>query len=157
MADPSTDLAEGARSVSGSSPMFFVPDMRATVRWYESIGFTVADAYEDEGALIFARLRFGHSEFTLSPGGSPGPRDVRLWFFTHAVEDLYRAFKNQQLRTAEDPASVRAGGIREIRFEEELYEPFYGGRQFSIRDINGLALIFWQPEWMSGAAHETRG
>jgi hypothetical protein len=37
----------------------------------------------------------------------------------------------------------------EVRFEEDLYEPFYGGRQFSIRDPNGLALIFWHPEWLT--------
>lgn len=157
MAESSTELAAGARSVSGSSPMFFVPDMRATVRWYESVGFSVADAYEDEGELIFARLRFGDGEFTLSPGGNPGPRDVRLWFFTHGVESLYRAFKDRQRRTAEDPDSARAADGPEIRFEEELYEPFYGGRQFSIRDINGLALIFWQPEWLSAGVPETRG
>jgi len=47
-----------------------------------------------------------------------------------------------------------ADGEFEVRFEEDLYTPFYGGRQFSIRDINGLALIFWQPEWLvpSGAS-----
>jgi hypothetical protein len=157
MTDSSTGLAAGAGSVSGSSPMFFVPDMRATVRWYESIGFSVADAYEDAGELIFARLRFGRGEFTLSPGGDPGPRDVRLWFFTHGVDSLYRTFKDRQRRTADDPGSARAAGVPEIRFEEELYEPFYGGRQFSIRDINGLALVFWQPEWLSAEVPDTRG
>jgi hypothetical protein len=35
-----------------------------------------------------------------------------------------------------------------VRFEEDLYEPFYGGRQFSIRDNNDLSLIFWQPTWL---------
>ncbi len=137
--------------------MFFVPDMRVTVRWYESIGFTVADAYEDAGELIFARLRFGQGEFTLSPGGDRGPRDVRLWFFTAAVEELYRAFKNRPRRIDGDEASAGAGHIPEIEFEEELYEPFYGGRQFSIRDINGVPLIFWQPEWLSGGKNEASG
>ena len=35
-----------------------------------------------------------------------------------------------------------------MRFEEDLYEPFYGGLQFSVQDNNGLHLIFWQPAWL---------
>ena len=42
-----------------------------------------------------------------------------------------------------------------IRFEEDLYTPFYGGRQFSIQDNNGLNQIFWQPEWLSPSAAPT--
>jgi hypothetical protein len=32
-----------------------------------------------------------------------------------------------------------------IEFDEDIYEPFYGGRQFSIRDLNGYTLVFLQP------------
>jgi hypothetical protein len=138
-----------AGSVQKSSPMFFVPDMRGTIRWYQSIGFTLEDLYEDDGDPIFARLSFGHGEFTLSPGGTTGPRDVRLWFFTDRVEELYAAFKEQQLRSTGATAGEEHAGDRSIRFDEELYEPFYGGRQFSIRDCNGLSLIFWQPTWLT--------
>ena len=113
--------------------MFSVRDMRATVDWYQSLGFTVHDAYEDSGSLTFARLTFGGGEFTLSSGGDPGPSDVSLWFFTDRVQELYERFK----------------GFPGVRFEEDLYGPFYGGRQFSIQDINGLRLIFWQPEWLA--------
>jgi hypothetical protein len=28
-------------------------------------------------------------------------------------------------------------------FDEELYDPFYGGRQFSLRDPNGYGLVFY--------------
>jgi hypothetical protein len=50
------------------------------------------------------------------------------------------------------------GGVSqepEVRFEENLYEPFYGGCQFSIRDINDLSLIFWQPTWLQPPADTT--
>jgi hypothetical protein len=121
------------------------------VRWYQSIGFTLTDEYEDSGELVFARLTFGDGEFTLGPGGNPGPRDVTLWFFTDRVQALYDALKQRQLRAARDP---NASDEFQVGFEEDLYTPFYGGRQFSIRDINGLTLIFWQPEWLapSGAS-----
>ena len=38
-------------------PMIHVPDVRATVDWYESIGFTVLATYGDEGEG-FAMLSF---------------------------------------------------------------------------------------------------
>jgi hypothetical protein len=141
-------MIAAATSVKKISPMFAVRDMRATVRWYESIGFTLHDEYEDSGELVFARLTFGSGEFTLGPGGNPGPRDVTLWFFTDRVEELYNVLRERQLRAAAH-ASTRSADAFEVRFDEDLYAPFYGGRQFSIRDINGLALIFWQPEWLS--------
>jgi len=72
-ADIAKQMAAVAGSVKKSDPMFRVPDMRATVRWYESIGFTVVDRYEEGGELMFAKLSFGKCEFGLSPGGAPGP------------------------------------------------------------------------------------
>ena len=134
-------IAAAATSVKKSVPMFSVRDMRATVRWYEAIGFTVDDRYEDGGELVFAKLSFGDGEFTLSPGREPAPRGVALWFFTDRVRDVYAALKSRQRQP-------ESGEHAEVRFEEDLYEPFYGGLQFSIQDNNGLPLIFWQPEWL---------
>jgi ankyrin repeat protein/catechol 2,3-dioxygenase-like lactoylglutathione lyase family enzyme len=131
MADRPDLIATLSGSVKKGDPMFSVADMRATVSWYESIGFTVIDRYEDHGELTFAKLSFGRCEFGLSPGGNPGPRDVSLWFYTDRIQDLYELFKAQR-----------------VAFDEDLYVPFYGGHQFSIRDINGLSLIFWQPDWL---------
>jgi ankyrin repeat protein len=146
--DAKAEMTASAKSVKKISPMFSVRDMRATVRWYQSIGFTVADEYEDSGELVFARLIFGRGEFTIGPGGNPGPTGVSLWFFTDRVQDVYEALKGRQLRAASRSSST-ADGEFEVRFEEDLYTPFYGGRQFSVRDINGLSLIFWQPEWLA--------
>jgi len=136
-------MSKAAASVKRGSPMFCVGDARATVEWYRSLGFQVHDEYEDGRELTFARLTFGSVEFTLSAGGKPGPRDVALWFFTDRIEVLYEALKTHQLRAAE-----QAAGAVAVRFNEDLYTPFYGGRQFSIQDINGLSLIFWQPDWL---------
>jgi ankyrin repeat protein len=138
-------ISAAARSVKKAVPMFFVADMRATMRWYESIGFSVDDSYEEGGQLVFARLSFGNGEFTLSPGANPGPRGVSLWFFTDRVEELYQLLRDRQLRTAHAALAGGASEEAEVRFQEDLYQPFYGGRQFSIEDNNGLTLVFWQP------------
>jgi ankyrin repeat protein len=142
------EMAATASSVKKAVPMFSVGDVRATVQWYESLGFTVDDRHEDGGELVFAKLSLGGGEFALGPGGTPGPSGVSLWFFTDHIEALYQLIKERQLRTAHAALSG-ASEEPEVRFEEDLYEPFYGGRQFSIRDANGLALIFWQPKWLS--------
>jgi len=147
-------MSSQANSVKRISPMFAVRDMRATVQWYQSLGFTLSDEYEDSGEMVFARLTLGNGEFTLGPGGNPGPRDVSLWFFTDRVEALYQALKQRQLRAAGGAPNAAAGEL-EVRFDEDLYTPFYGGRQFSIRDINGLSLVFWQPEWLAPAGAST--
>ena len=125
-----------AASVKASSPMLRVPNMRETVAWYRSLGFTIADEFEDDGELVFARVTFGAGEFTLSAGATTGPRDVSLWFITDRVEELYAAMKQH------DPPPP---------FDEELYQPFYGGRQFSISDLNGVSVIFWHPEWVNAS------
>ena len=141
------ELTRLADSIRKSDPMFVVPNMRATLDWYRAIGFRVFDEYEDCGDLIFARLSFGECEFTLSPGATTGPRDVSLWLYTDRVEQLYRLLKNRQIRAAAE-AKLSLADAPEVPFEEDLYTPFYGGQQFSIRDINGLKLIFLQPTWL---------
>jgi len=128
-------IAEFAKSVKKSAPMFGVPDMRAAVLWYQAIGFALDGEYEDSGDLVFARLSFGKCEFILTPGASSGLRGVSLWLYVDRVEDLYHGLRERQSTHA-------------IGFDEDLYAPFYGGRQFSIRDNNGLTLIFYQPAGM---------
>jgi hypothetical protein len=80
----------------------------------------------------------------LRPGGKRGGHDASLWFYTDRVEELYRLFKSRQLEAARTALSGGApdGGIA---FEEDLYEPFYGGKQFSVRDPDGYVLVFLQP------------
>ena len=93
------------------------------------------------------KIGFGASEFGLSPGGQPGPRGVSLWFYTDRVQELYQILKDRQIRAVQ---AALAGSEAEpgVRFVEDLYSPFYGGRQFSIEDPNGLTLIFWHPDWL---------
>ena len=141
--DDADTLAPLAAAVQKSTPMFRVPDMRATVGWYRALGFSVLEEFEDGSELIFARLALGVCELTLSPGATTGPREVSVWLFTDRIEDLYHRVRARQLRAV---SSTPAPGDVEVRFTEDLYTPFYGGRQFSIQDPNGLNLIFWQKE-----------
>jgi hypothetical protein len=78
-------------------PMIHVPDVGATVDWYESIGFTVLARYgdEDEG---FAMLSFGSGEVMFSSGGQPGTphrREVDLYVYSDNVDELYHRLKDR--------------------------------------------------------------
>jgi ankyrin repeat protein/catechol 2,3-dioxygenase-like lactoylglutathione lyase family enzyme len=137
---------EGGMAALGDSirepavPMLRVKDMTASVAWYTSLGFKLQVRYPEDGEMTWARMTFGKSEITLAPGGG----EVSLWFYTDRIDDLYQSFKARQLRAAQ--AALAAGGSEPhepgIRFEEDLYEPFYGGRQFSVRDLDGVVLVF---------------
>ena len=133
----STRFTTGVAPLAGATaklvPAMNVPDISATLAWYTSIGFTEVGRHEDDGVVNWGMMSFGRVEIMLGMMGTAGQHDVSLWIYTDKVEELYHLFKARQLS---DPQA-------RIFFEEELYDPFYGGRQFTIRDLNGYGLVFY--------------
>ena len=111
-------------------PMIHVPDVRATVDWYQGIGFTVNNTYgNDSDGLSFAILSFGSSEVMFNQGGHPSKRDRRevdLYVYSDEVDDLYRHLKDQ------------------VEVVEGPHDTFYGMREFIIRDLNRFWITFGQ-------------
>jgi uncharacterized glyoxalase superfamily protein PhnB len=110
-------------------PMIHVPQVRATIEWYVSIGFELLDQTDEDGEPNWASLKFGNSEVMLNSGGrtSAAPRrEVDLYVHTERVDDVYKSLK--------DRAHV----------VEDLHDTFYGMREFIIRDINGFWITFGQ-------------
>ena len=111
-------------------PMIHVPDVRATVDWYTSIGFTLILQNEEDGEINWAKLTFGNSEVMFQSGGKPSTehrREVDLYILTENVDDLYGRFKDR-VQVVEDP-----------------HDTFYGMRELIIRDTNGFWVSFGQP------------
>ena len=111
-------------------PMIHVPDVRATVEWYTSIGFTLIRQNEEDDEINWAKLSFGNSELMLNIGGKPSTeprREVDLYITTDNVDDLYRRLKGR------------------VQVVVDLYDAFYGMREFIIRDCNGFWITFGQP------------
>jgi hypothetical protein len=81
----------------------------------------------------------------LNPGGERGPQRVSLWFYTDRVDDLYQALKARQMQAAQAALAGEPVGENGIEFVEEIYDAFYGAREFGIRDLNGYNLFFIQP------------
>ena len=112
-------------------PMIHVPDVRATVEWYQDIGFTVKDTYGDDGdGLSFAILSFGSSEVMFNQGGQPSTRhrrEVDLYVYAKDIDDLFRRLKDR------------------VDVETVPHDTFYGMREFIIRDLNRFWITFGQP------------
>ena len=111
-------------------PMINVPDVGATVDWYTSIGFKLIRHNEEDGEINWAKLLFGNSELMINAGGKRSDnhrRDVDLYITTDNVDDLYRRLKGR------------------VQVVEDIYNAFYGMREFIIRDINGFWVTFGQP------------
>ncbi|MGE0438848.1 MAG: VOC family protein [Gemmatimonadales bacterium] len=109
--------------------MIHVPRVQETVAWYETIGFTVADSFVEDGEMNWARLTFGESDVMFNAGGRPGTqprREVDLYLHTLEVDVLYERLK--------DRADVIEG----------VHDTFYGMREFAIRDPNGFWVVFGQ-------------
>jgi uncharacterized glyoxalase superfamily protein PhnB len=122
-------VAELAGSVRKLVAMIDVPDIERALEWYQSIGFRELARYGEDGELNFGMVSFGKAEVMFRPGGQCESREASLWFYTSDVDKLYTHFKS----------------LPGIEFVEEIYDPFYGGREFGIRDVNGYCLYFLQP------------
>jgi uncharacterized glyoxalase superfamily protein PhnB len=108
--------------------MIHVPDVRATVAWYQGIGFQVVQtAGDDADGLSFAMLSFGTSEVMFNTGGASSAarrREVDLYVYTADVDGLHERLK--------DRADV----------VEEPHDTFYGMRELIIRDVNRFWITF---------------
>jgi ankyrin repeat protein len=139
-------MAKMASSIKKGVPMVKVPDVAATLEWYTSIGFTEITRFGDDGEVNFGMVSFGGAEVMFVPGGKPQPpHDVSLWFYTDQVDRLYQIIKSKQIEAAKADLAGRAAAQPRISFEEDINDQFYGGRQFSISDLNGFDVLFLQP------------
>jgi uncharacterized glyoxalase superfamily protein PhnB len=112
------------------TPMIHVPDVRATVDWYRSIGFEVIATYDDgDDELSFALVSFGGSEVMFNVDGETSTRHRR-------EVDLY-------IRS-DDVAELRRRLGDRVEIVEDLHDTFYGAREFIIRDINRFWITFGQ-------------
>ena len=144
------DAASGAERMTAMrasmtrqvAPMLCVSDVDATVAWFQSLGFTLDERYPPKGPMSWAALSFGKVWFMVQPRVARPHEQIALWFYTTAIDDLYALFRNRQLDASKATLSGSEPAQPAVRFLEDLYEPFYGGRQFSVQDPNGFELVF---------------
>jgi orotate phosphoribosyltransferase len=118
--------------------MIHVPDVRATVEWYQSIGFSVINTYgDDEGGLSFALLSFGRSLVMFNEDGKPSTsfrREVDLYVYADRIDEMYESLRDR------------------VDVVETPHDTFYGMRELIIRDLNRFWITFGQPIDEAGLA-----
>jgi uncharacterized glyoxalase superfamily protein PhnB len=111
-------------------PMIHVPDVRAAMKWYASIGFRIELYNEEDGEINWAKVTFGGAELMFNKDGKPSDA------FRREV-DLYVLVDNI------DETRLRLEAQADII--EDLHDTFYGMREFIIRDLNRFWITFGQP------------
>jgi uncharacterized glyoxalase superfamily protein PhnB len=112
------------------TPMIHVPDVRATVEWYQSIGFEASGTYAEDDEMSWARLSFGDSSVMFNEGGQSSDahrREVDLYIQTENIDKLFKSLKDR------------------VEVFEARHDTFYGMREFIIRDLNRFWLTFGEP------------
>ncbi|HKG45828.1 MAG TPA: VOC family protein [Pyrinomonadaceae bacterium] len=125
-------------------PMIHVPDVRATVNWYQSIGFRVVEVHgnEEPGGLSFAIVAFGSGQVMFREGGETSTkrrREVDLYTYTDDVDATYSELKDR------------------VDVVQGPHNTFYGMREVIIRDLNGFWITFGQESFfgmLMGGIHE---
>ena len=112
-------------------PMIHVPDVRATVNWYESIGFRAVATYDNgtPDGLSFAILAFGNGQVMFNQGGTTSDkrrREVDLYVYVENVDEFYERLKDR------------------VDVIERPHDTFYGMREVIIRDLNRFWITFGQ-------------
>jgi ankyrin repeat protein/catechol 2,3-dioxygenase-like lactoylglutathione lyase family enzyme len=134
-------LSESTRKIV---PAVAVSDIAATLDWYTSIGFRELGRHADDGVVNWGWTSFGKAELMFGMHGNKERKPFSFWFYVDHVDDLYQLLKSRQLEAAQAVLAGRPGDHSGIEFEQDIYNPFYGGREFSIRDPNGYTLTFYQ-------------
>lgn len=123
-------VQERAPALRAATPMIHVPDVRASAAWYEAIGFTVLETYDDGAdGWSFAILSAGASRVMFNQGGRPSAerrREVDLYVDVEEVDQLYASLKDR------------------VEVVEPPHDTHYGMREFIIRDVDRFWITFGQ-------------
>ncbi len=149
--DPAEPLSGSVSALSPSikklTPMLSVQDMRATIEWYQSIGFELAGSYGENGQLNWASMRFGDVEIMFVPSSEAWRQQtagVSVWIRTDQIDALYSHLKRKQLEQARAILDGTPRTTTEVRFTLDLHTAFYGQREFGVIDPNGVHVMFAQ-------------
>ena len=120
----------GALQIGAIVPNFTVDDLQKTVAFYEALGFSVDERWEENGQLLGVMMRAGTSQIGLSQDDWKKGRDrkkgigVRLSFST--AQNV-------------DEIAARAKGAG-IQLKSEPHDTEWQGRAFEVTDPSGFLL-----------------
>ena len=125
-----------ALQISAIVPNFTVDDLQKSIAFYEALGFTVNERWEENGKLLGVMLRAGKSEIGLSQDDWKKGRDRKKGLGMRL-----------SLSTTQnvDEIAVRAKGAG-IQLKSEPHDTEWKSRAFEVTDPSGFLLtVFSEP------------
>jgi uncharacterized glyoxalase superfamily protein PhnB len=122
-----------ALQISTIVPTLTVDDLQKSIKFYEALGFTIDERWEENGALLGVTLRAGKSQIGLNQDDWKKGRDrkkgvgIRVSMSTtQNVDDIARRAKS-------------AG----IALKSEPHDTEWKSRAFEVVDPTGFLLTIW--------------
>jgi PhnB protein len=113
-------------------PSMAVSDPRATISWFEKLGFSSrGEATTPDGSIMHAEVVKGEAVVMLGPnmGGGLGSTGMSLYMpLESGIDDFYASVKGQGVTIA-----------------EEITDQFWGDRTFMVEHPDGYKIMFAQP------------
>ena len=121
---------QAALQISAIVPNFTVDDLQKSIAFYEALGFTVDERWEENGTLLGVMLRAGKSQIGLSQDDWKKGRDrkkgIGMRLFMATPQNV-------------DEIAVRARGAG-IQLKSEPYDTEWKTRAFEVTDPSGFLL-----------------
>ena len=109
------------------TPLIHVPDVAATVAWYQTLGFRLVRSNEDDGIMNWAMLGLGDDVIMFDCAGTSSlahRRELDLYIEIEGVDALFETLKDR------------------VDVFEPPHDTEYGMREFIIRDLNRFWVTF---------------
>jgi uncharacterized glyoxalase superfamily protein PhnB len=119
-----------ALQISTIVPSFTVDDLQKSVTFYEALGFTVEERWEENGALLGVMLRAGKNQMGLSQDDWKKGRDRKKGIGM-------RLFMSTPQNVEEIARRAKAAGIT---LQSEPYDTEWKTRAFEVTDPSGFLL-----------------
>ena len=131
---PTTQAVLNAKSIQ---PGFTVDDLNKSIAFYEALGFTVADRWEDNGALVGVMLQAGPQQIGLMQDDWKKGRNRQKGIGTRLH------IETTQTSVDDIAAKMKAAGFT---LDAEPFDTPYKTRQFELTDPSGFKLTV-STEW----------
>jgi uncharacterized glyoxalase superfamily protein PhnB len=119
-----------ALQISAIVPSFTVDDLQKSITFYEALGFTVDERWEENGALLGVMLRAGKNQVGLSQDDWKKGRDRKKG-------TGMRLFMSTTQNVDEIAARAKRAGIR---LNSEPHDTEWKTRAFEVTDPSGFLL-----------------
>ena len=119
-----------ALQVSGIVPIITVDDLQKSITFYEALGFTIDERWEENGALLGVMLRAGKNQVGLSQDDWKKGRDRKKGIGI-------RLFMSTPQNVDEVAARAKCAGIT---LNSEPHDTDFNSRAFEVTDPSGFQL-----------------